>query len=575
MSTILPIPSFIRKIAILALLSLLGVAPAASAASAEQMPNYDHWSQLPNDSLNRMAGRFLDRQCNPDSALLCYTIVANRYYTYRPKGEALHEIIRAMNNLGYLYAFLYFNYEKAYAYPAMALKISKEQGYKGSLPYIYQNLANIYAIQNDLDYNHPNGKAIIANYRKAFYAALAIRDDRILTIILNNLLGTAIDYGFLDQCRREISIYSRLRIPARTPLRAYTKSLCAAAQEGSHNHWQKAADIMGRALIDATPDTRQRTELFHAYTVAILFWRSGDHRGATRQLEYLIRKPFVQSQYDVRLEIYSLLYRISLEQGDKVSADRYLLSFFKTREAMMKATRVGGIERVKFLGQMREINGRVQLMAYRQRAYRLAVIIISLLSSVILLFAFLLYRKNRHLKELNTVLYQRIQEMLLTGEEAKAPQPSSAPESPEEATAGKREKYQNSRLNDQDKAEIMQRIEQVMANPRVICSETFSLGRLSTLTGYSYKVVSQVINERYGKNFNALLAERRICEACRKLNSPDTNSQYTVAAIAESVGYKSYSTFTAAFRKVTGLKPSEYIKIAAKQKKRDFLSSKS
>ena len=146
MSTILPIPSFIRKIAILALLSLLGVAPAASAASAEQMPNYDHWSQLPNDSLNRMAGRFLDPQCNPDSALLCYTIVANRYYTYRPKGEALHEIIRAMNNLGYLYAFLYFNYEKAYAYSAMALKISKEQGYKGSLPYIYQNLANIYVI---------------------------------------------------------------------------------------------------------------------------------------------------------------------------------------------------------------------------------------------------------------------------------------------------------------------------------------------------------------------------------------------------------------------------------------------
>lgn len=557
-------PTFWGITAILVLLFLPSTS-ASAAKGAEQMRNYDVWSRLPNESLNRMAGHFLDKRFNPDSALLCYTIVANRYYTQEPKGAELHAVIRAMNNLGYLYAFYFFDYEKAYTYSTLALKISQDRGYEGSLPYIYQNLANIYTIQNDLDYNHRNGKAIMANYRKAFYAALGMHDHRILLIILNNLLGTAIDYDLLDECRREIDIFNHLRLPARTPFLGYSRSLCAAAQKGLACDWAAAAAIMAKAHIDADSDIRQRTEIFHAYTTAVILWRCGDDKAAIKKLKDLLGKPYVAKQYDVQVETYNLLYRICLKRGDNVNADRHLFSYLKTKEAMMRATKLGGIERVEFLGQLKEVNERVRLMSNQQRIGRIVIAIISFLFSVIILFAVLLYRKNKHLKEHNGVLYQRIQEMLETRQDKRDAVCSSEKENGVRTDA--KEKYQNSKLSEHDKDEIMQHIEQVFMDTDTICADTFSLGQLSSLTGFSYKVVSQVINERYGKNFNTLLAERRICEACRRLSNPATNSQYTVAAIAASVGYKSYSTFTAAFRKVTGLRPSEYIKMAAQHAK--------
>ena len=40
---------------------------------------------------------------------------------------------------------------------------------------------------------------------------------------------------------------------------------------------------------------------------------------------------------------------------------------------------------------------------------------------------------------------------------------------------------------------------------------------------------------------------------------------YTIQAIAESVGYKSHSSFIKVFRKITGIPPSIYQKMAREQ----------
>jgi AraC-like DNA-binding protein len=74
--------------------------------------------------------------------------------------------------------------------------------------------------------------------------------------------------------------------------------------------------------------------------------------------------------------------------------------------------------------------------------------------------------------------------------------------------------------------------------------------------------VSQVINEQMGKNFNALLNEYRIQEACRRFNDIANYGNYTIEAIGNSVGYNSRSTFITQFKSVTGLTPSEFQKMA-------------
>jgi AraC-like DNA-binding protein len=55
------------------------------------------------------------------------------------------------------------------------------------------------------------------------------------------------------------------------------------------------------------------------------------------------------------------------------------------------------------------------------------------------------------------------------------------------------------------------------------------------------------------------LGKYRIQEACRRMNDHERYGHLTIEAIGHSVGYKSNSSFIAAFKRYTGLKPSEYL----------------
>ena len=90
----------------------------------------------------------------------------------------------------------------------------------------------------------------------------------------------------------------------------------------------------------------------------------------------------------------------------------------------------------------------------------------------------------------------------------------------------------------------------------------FNADSLSVLTGINYKYVSQVINEKKGCNFNVFLNEFRVKRACVLINSMSASMPITIEGIANKVGFRSRNAFAVAFKKFTGLTPSEYIKIA-------------
>jgi AraC-like DNA-binding protein len=106
------------------------------------------------------------------------------------------------------------------------------------------------------------------------------------------------------------------------------------------------------------------------------------------------------------------------------------------------------------------------------------------------------------------------------------------------------------------------RINKVMENTDEICAPTFSLNQLADLLNMKYWNISHAINEIYGKNFNALLNEYRIKEACRRLGDIEKYGNYTIEAIALGVGFKSRSNFVTTFKNITGLTPSEYLNMA-------------
>ena len=105
-------------------------------------------------------------------------------------------------------------------------------------------------------------------------------------------------------------------------------------------------------------------------------------------------------------------------------------------------------------------------------------------------------------------------------------------------------------------------IQQNMENVEMISDEDFSLDRLSQLVDSNPKYVSQVINERMKCNFSTYLGRIRIAEICKRIADTDHYGNKTVEAIAQEVGIKSYSTFYRLFKKVTGLTPSQYMRMS-------------
>ena len=75
-------------------------------------------------------------------------------------------------------------------------------------------------------------------------------------------------------------------------------------------------------------------------------------------------------------------------------------------------------------------------------------------------------------------------------------------------------------------------------------------------TNKSY--LSQVINEYFRKNFSTFVNEYRVKEASRLLLEKESEN-YTIEAIANSVGFKSKSAFNSAFKKFTGITPSYFV----------------
>ena len=127
--------------------------------------------------------------------------------------------------------------------------------------------------------------------------------------------------------------------------------------------------------------------------------------------------------------------------------------------------------------------------------------------------------------------------------------------------------YSANKLTNEQKENLLRDITRIMEETEEFCDYEFSLERLASLIGSNSRYVSQIINETYNKNFRTFVNEYRIKEARIRLMNTAEYGNYTIKAIAESVGYKSHTNFIDIFKKITGITPSIYQKIAKEGKR--------
>jgi AraC-like DNA-binding protein len=119
------------------------------------------------------------------------------------------------------------------------------------------------------------------------------------------------------------------------------------------------------------------------------------------------------------------------------------------------------------------------------------------------------------------------------------------------------EKYAGSGLTRQQKMQLIHKLENLMTNEKIFINSDLSIEDVALRLDTRTKNVSQIINEHYQRNFYNFINQYRIAEAQRLLNTKEFE-KYSILGIAQSVGFVSKSTFNTAFKRHTGVTPSEF-----------------
>jgi len=119
------------------------------------------------------------------------------------------------------------------------------------------------------------------------------------------------------------------------------------------------------------------------------------------------------------------------------------------------------------------------------------------------------------------------------------------------------EKYIRSGLKENQAQEYLQKLISFMEENKPYLNRDLSIQDLSHMTGIPRHHITQVLNEKYKRNFFTFINEYRVKEVIERFNQPRFN-QYTILAIAFDSGFNSKTTFNSIFKIQTGLTPSEF-----------------
>ena len=119
------------------------------------------------------------------------------------------------------------------------------------------------------------------------------------------------------------------------------------------------------------------------------------------------------------------------------------------------------------------------------------------------------------------------------------------------------EKYIKSGLKDKQAERYLEKLINVMEKDKPFLDGDLSIHDLSVITGIPRHHITQVLNEKHGKNFFTFINEYRVKEVISRFGDPAFNN-FTILAIAYDSGFNSKTTFNTIFKSLTGLTPSVY-----------------
>lgn len=449
---------------------------------------------------------------------------------------------------------------------------------------------------------------MMRNYPKAYYCfnqSIAMGSDRIKTLARNNL--AALYYCFNDKeraCRlleeaaagslktgeKDVLLSASLNLTIpyyengnKKALEESLKRLEASdiPDDDPKKHYVKTVIEGYIALLNDKPDTALKisrsldTDNLNSGDKATVdnfgniyraYFSKGDLDSALMMADKLMDTPpgtplssereMTASQ--MRAECYAAM-------GNNVEESKAQRRYYELKDSLFSVKQYGEILNLHSAYEMDKAEQRLQESNYQRRMQERYLLFAVILIIVIAIAYVRIFIQKKRLCEMMQTLYEKasskvlnkpMEEDCLEDDELIENQDAE----PDDAAAD----LSLSSIKDDDNSlkELSEAILGIMENEKPWLSHSFSQRQLASILGSNMTYVSQAINRVLGKSFSVFVNEYRINEACRRFSDPDNFGNLTIEAVGTSVGFSSRSGFNAAFKKMTGLTPKDYISMA-------------
>lgn len=535
------------------LLLLVTATPTGAASGPYDSLIQAHMKQSATATLDQ-AKKAMEQK-DERKALVLYMTVSNR--------KATNDMEKEENALAYLRSGdIYYwkgHYSKALSLYVEGMKLCEETKHKRKIIEFYKCFGNVYCMFKD--YN----KAI-DYYKKGYALREKYPDDEVTYRLMMSLCYT---YYLLDDFHNmSLSYQLGEKIPHdNRPEFVFFDSFYLALINKSEGR-----NDMAKALLKSLENYSHSNTLPPHYIcsvyeeMALLYEKEGDTKNMFHYLELCFNSAEKTGQLHMFTEVINKLSQYYRHKGDLAKANYYGERYRQTTDSTFNLRELYNIRNEQFEYEMEKIDKDiVTLMAQNENRQSLiylqwviiAVALIILAAVGIMLFV--IYRQSRVLKENYHSLFAINRRMGDMHRQIAKSTATPELEAPQSVNSG------NSQQDDSLRKTLVAKIASIMDHTKVYTDPTFSVERLATLAGASCSEVEQVVKENFGKSFDSYIDEYRVRLACQMLGTPDSTSKYTVNGIGCSVGYTSSSEFTDTFRRITGISPSAYQKMANRE----------
>lgn len=561
----------IRHLWLLLTSLIIGISVCSGAIRPVQKPPlYEKYRDL---SLEKLYDKGMDffRQEQNDSAILILTLVAQRD-TLHIDSLSRKLMAKARNTLGII-SYNQSNYPVAYTHFLESIKLDDTPDAKG-----YLSMASVFLRYGD----ETRAFEYLKNYTSHAIARHHYNEASlgIANIISTNFTRAGIPPDTItDIVRKYLALPSAAREAKAYPLASH---LARSWMAGYENRPLDGVAEIKAAISELEGVMMPRTRHALFLVIADQYMQAGQKDSS---LAYISRAESLAMSNDLK-DLLSITYsdaaRIHDFFGDNAMSELYHHKMLEINDSIFNPRELGKLHDLNKFYEVNKFERRIEMMNMRDRMRLTVLWTVAIALAIVLTLLIIMFRQNHALRSKTRILFERnLSEMRaekailsapahhddedrnLLPEGAKA-QDTADPEDGgnDPADPDKDRKYVSSNLSDETRERVRRCIEEVFRDESIFCQEGFTLNDLAKICKSNSRYVSQVINEDMNTSFTQLLNMERVKVARNRFMDVEHYGHLTIEAIISNLGCKSRSTFSKTFKRITGLKPSEFQRMA-------------